>query len=82
VADDVHVTLHALMRFLERVRGFNFDKERAEIKKICAGVTNGVVKAHGCRFEVKEGNVVTVTPAMPTPNRTTRLKHQTKGKIG
>ena len=72
----VAVTDHALLRFLERVRGFDLSKERWEIAEICRGVTNGTVKKHGHRFEVKDGSVITVMPACPIPNRTTRLKHQ------
>lgn len=66
------VTDHALLRYLERVRGFGFDKERAEIAKICAGMDTGAVLAHGCRFEVKNGVLVTITPLTATPNRTKR----------
>jgi hypothetical protein len=58
----VHITHHALVRYLERVRGFKFDREIAEMRRICAGVTNGTVKAHGCVFEVKDGCLVTVAP--------------------
>ncbi len=72
------VTVHALLRYLERVRGFNFDKERREIEDICRGVISGTVKKHGCRFEITNGKVITVVPTNPRPNRTTRLKHQRK----
>lgn len=69
---ELAITDHALIRFLERVRGFSFDKERAEIAKICGTMHTGAVLAHGCRFEVKAGVLVTITPATPTPNRTKR----------
>jgi hypothetical protein len=69
----LHVTHHALVRFLERVRGFKFDKEIAEIRRICASCgPNGTVKAQGCVFEVKNGNVVTVAPDPGFPNRLKR----------
>ena len=60
VTKSPHVTDHALLRFLERVRGFSFVKERAEIQKICGGIENGTIKAHGCRFEIENWTVITV----------------------
>lgn len=71
---NLHVTHHALVRFLERVRGFKFDREVAEIKTICAGIENGHVKAQGCVFEVKNGAVITVTPDTGSPNATRRAE--------
>lgn len=67
-----HVTDHALIRYLERIRGFKFDREVAEIRRICAAVQNGRVKAHGCLFVVKDGYVITVNPDSGSPNRTQR----------
>ena len=57
----VHVTHHALIRYLERVRGFNFDREIAEIRKIC-----------GCLFEVRNGSVVSILPKTDYPSATKR----------
>jgi hypothetical protein len=68
----LRVTDHALVRFLERVRGFKFDRERNEIAKTCAGVENGSVKAYGCIYEVKDGSVVTIVPETERPNRSKR----------
>ena len=68
----LHVTHHALLRYLERVRGFKFDKEISEIRTICCGVTNGHIKAHGCIFEIKNGALITVTPDNGGPSRTRR----------
>ena len=69
----LYVTDHALLRVLERIRGFSFAKEKAEIQRICAGVQNGTVRAHGHRFEIENGSVVTITPG-ESPNRTKRLR--------
>lgn len=68
----LRVSDHALLRYLERVRGFKFDREKEEIKKICAGTANATVKAQGCLFEVVNGTVVTVVPDTNTPCRTKR----------
>lgn len=70
-----HVTHHALLRYLERVRGFKFDRERAEIQRIVSSCgQNGTVKFEGHSFEVKNGAVITVAPIneKQTPNRTKR----------
>jgi hypothetical protein len=65
------VSDHALLRYLERVRGFDFSREIAEIQRICQPIGDkGCVKAHGCRFEVRSGVVVTVTPGGPSLNAT------------
>ena len=69
-----HVTDHALRRFLERVRGFNFDREVSQIQDICRGVHNGTVKALGHSFEIENGCVITIVGDKPEPNRTKRLK--------
>lgn len=68
------VTDHALVRFLERVRGFSFDRERGQIQDICRGTTTGTIKAFGCLFEVEDGAVITIVPENTTPSRTKRLK--------
>lgn len=70
----LHVTHHALVRFLERVRGFQFEREKAEILRICNGVSNGTVKFEGCTFEIKNDSVVTVMPDSGSPSRTKRLE--------
>lgn len=71
----IHVTHHALVRYLERVRGFKFDREIAEIRKICANIdVNGTVKAHGCSFEVRNGSVVSIVPEGEGPCATKRAE--------
>lgn len=66
------VSDHALVRYLERIRGFSFERERGQIQDICAGVEEGTVKFEGHRFEVMNGRVITVVPATLSPNRTRR----------
>ena len=68
----VHVTHHALIRYLERVRGFNFDREIAEIRKICGNKIDGTIKAEGCLFEVRNGSVVSILPKTDYPSATKR----------
>ena len=68
------VTDHALCRWLERVRGFNLDRDRAEIQRICSGMTNGTIKFDSHFFEIENNCVVTITAANPTPSKTKRLK--------
>jgi hypothetical protein len=70
----VYVTHHALVRYLERVRGFQFDREIAEIQKICAGLTNGSVRLDGNIYEVRNGNLITITPAGKGPCKTRRAE--------
>lgn len=74
----IHVTHHALVRFLERVRGFKFDREIAEIQKVCAGVTNGRVKALGHTFTVKDGCVITIAQEEDYPCRSYRDEIKSK----
>jgi len=66
----VHITEHALVRYLERVRGFSFEKEKEELRKICGSIDNGTIKVHGHRFEIKNGSLITIVP--PGVNATKR----------
>lgn len=59
---DVHITHHALIRYLERVRGFKLDRERAALQRICKGITNGSIRLDGHIYTIKNGNLVTVAP--------------------
>ena len=56
----LRVSDHALLRYLERVRGFKFDREREAIAKICGVTQNATVKSNGYLFEVRNGCVVTI----------------------
>jgi hypothetical protein len=69
---DLRITDHALLRYLERVRGFSFEREKQAIWEICRGVQHGRVKKDGCVFEVRNGALVTITPDTGSPNRTCR----------
>jgi hypothetical protein len=62
----VHVTDHALIRYIERVHGIDLEDVRAEVARVCeqaAGVSGNVtIRADGHFFECRDGTVVTVTP--------------------
>lgn len=68
----LRITDHALVRFLERVRGFDLERERQAIRDICRGINSGTVKARGHLFEVKSRAVVTVAPDSGSPCRSKR----------
>lgn len=70
----LRITDHALVRYLERVRGFNLDRERQAIRDVCRGVDSGTIKSNGHLFEVKGRAVVTVTPDSGIPCRTKRQR--------
>lgn len=69
MSSKVIVTDHALLRYLERVRGFNFDREKRIIEEICRHVSSGRVKKEGFTYEIKFGRVVTVRPDNPSIGR-------------
>lgn len=71
------VTDHSLVRYLERVRGFDFKRERAAIQQVCQGlgdVVYATVKKDGCLYEIRNGAVVTITPDSGRPCATTRRR--------
>ena len=76
----VHITEHALLRYLERVRGFSFDKEREAIREICKGTLNGTVKAVGHQFEIRNGRLLTITPPGVCAQKRTDTLARLKGK--
>jgi hypothetical protein len=65
---DLRITDHALLRYLERVRGFSFNREKQAILEICRGVQHGRVKKDGCVFEVRNGTLITILPNTGCPN--------------
>jgi hypothetical protein len=76
----IKISDHALVRWLERVRGFRLDLERREIDDLLHGVgKNGTIKAFGRLFEVSNNVLVTITPDSGYPNKTRRLKVTRKG---
>jgi hypothetical protein len=49
----VFVTNHCLVRFIERVRGFDLSEERRTIETICSiGISDGSVKSNGFIYEI------------------------------
>jgi hypothetical protein len=67
---EIKITSHALVRWLQRVRGFSFIEDEREIRRLLRGVTNGTLKAHNYLFEVVDGVLVTITPDARYPNKT------------
>jgi hypothetical protein len=60
-----HVTDHALIRYLERVKGFDLEPHRAAIRSIVANAPGSArtVLHQGFRYELGNlGAVTTVTP--------------------
>lgn len=67
------VTDHAVLRYLERVKGFDVESVRKQIAERCAPyVAGGLTALHadGVKYEFHKGVVVTVAPACSTPSRT------------
>lgn len=65
------VTDHALLRYLQRVKGLDVEAIRRHIEDICSG--NGgasSIKAEGVRFALTQGGqvVVSATPVGEYPN--------------
>jgi hypothetical protein len=59
----ISVTDHAVLRYLERVKGFDVDAVRQHIKDLCKGViTARTVRAENADFIIAGGCVVTVKP--------------------
>lgn len=73
--DKPRCTDHAVLRYLERVKGFNIESIRAHILQICApaieaGATS--VRVEGAVFELDHGCVITVAPGGPGVCKTKR----------
>lgn len=67
-----HVTDHAVLRYLERVRGMDIEAVRRHIAALCAGaVACGAIcyRAEGHRFTIADRTVVTVRPMPGKPSR-------------
>lgn len=67
----IHISDHGLVRYLERVRGFDLDREREAIRKICGNAQEARVKIDGHIFIVERGILVSVIPDYG-PNKTMR----------
>lgn len=73
MAKNPRVTDHAVVRYLERARGYDMEAVRAHIAGLCAGASasgSRCLLAEGVRFELAvDGAVITVRPA-GTPGAT------------
>lgn len=68
----IHVSDHALIRYCERVKGFDMEAIRQHIAGLCKGVRLArSVKTEGFEFVIKNRVVVTVQPT--TPNNPRRV---------
>lgn len=59
------VTDHALVRYLERAKGFDMEAVRDHIASLCAqpmAAGANCVRAEGVKFEFESGKVITCTP--------------------
>jgi hypothetical protein len=72
----VGVTDHAVLRYLERVKGFDVEAVRQHIAGLCKGVqTARCVRAENVDFVIQYGVVVTVKPhGALNPRRVPRPK--------
>lgn len=71
----VSVTDHAVLRYLERVKGFDVEAVRRHIVDMCDGpaaVGAVVVNAEGVKFEIRGNVVVTITPKGQVPCATSQ----------
>lgn len=59
----LRVTDHAVIRYLDRVKGLDVEAVRRHIGAVCSGVrTARTVKAEGVEFVISKGCVITVKP--------------------
>lgn len=73
------VTDHAVIRYLERVKGIDIDAVRAEISAKCAtGLEHGAcgVIADGFEYRLEGAVIVTVQPATRPDKRTGRVRRR------
>lgn len=77
--EPVHVSDHAVLRYLERGMNISVETVRAHIRSVCHGpaaLGARSVRAEGLKFQIVNNNVVTVEPDSTTPNATTRDRNQ------
>lgn len=77
--EPLRITDHACVRFMERAMGVDVESVRQKILKVCEGphAAGAVsVRAHGVKFEISGGAVVTVVPDHRGPSRTARDRNQ------
>lgn len=71
------VTDHAVLRYLERAKGFDIESVRSHIATLCAGAVNSgasTMHAEGVKFEFTNRSVVTVSPGGGYSSRTHRRR--------
>jgi len=69
------VTDHAVIRYLERCKGFDIEAVRTHIWKVCEGAAKAgatCIRAEGVKFEFASGRVITVTPDGTEPSKTSK----------
>ena len=77
----VHISDHALVRYIERVKGFDVEKIRKEIEELVAptlGTNATAISANGFTFVIKGGYVTTVVPGS-TPAGAKRKSAEFRG---
>jgi len=77
---EVKVTDHAVLRYLERARGFDIEQVRRHVAALCApAIKVGArsLRAEGVKFEFSRiGTVVTVVPNGPLPSQTSQRQSE------
>jgi hypothetical protein len=71
------VSDHAVLRYLERAKGFDLEKVRQHIASLCAAPVKAganCVRVEGVKFEITDGRVVTCTPGGGGCNRIKRAR--------
>lgn len=73
----IHVTDHAVLRYLQRAKGFDVEAVRRHIASLCtvpalAGAL--CVRTEGVKFEIQSRKVITCTPGHGGVNRTKRAR--------
>jgi hypothetical protein len=71
------VSDHAVLRYLERAKGFDMEAVRQHIADVCRGPVNigaTCIQAEGVKFEISGGRVVTCTPGKGGANRIKRAR--------
>lgn len=79
----IHVTDHALVRYLERVMGFDVDGVRRHIGHIAdLGIQHGAtgVQSGGFSYKLRGNTVITVTPVNHPNIRTDRSRRKPKAR--
>lgn len=77
--EPVRVSDHAVLRYMERAKGFDVASVREHIATLCAGpaaLGASCVRAEGVKFELGDNSVITVVPDHVTPGKTTRERNQ------